>query len=452
MEMLFLVGARVAFESPTKEHAGLIFLTSAMIFFIYVERETEVGNWFGQVSKLAKMFFPIFLLIIYACLLALVDPAKSPNVWSFSLWLLVGFYCFATAYFVFSKTKRLHMNTIIFFLLLPGIVQLLVYGYDVFLAYMHGKVANINQVKDVARVGRKFVSLALVELFFLALITINLFKYRGYSISSLLLLTLSLTAIASLDARAEYFALIVVLIVILSIGPLRKLVNKSLSKLAPNPFRSYVFFGIILTIAITTAVMAGNDRLKVFFISIGSAFNSSYGVIRWADPQYWETVEDKDKFRHVVDSSAYLRMSWMRYGLEKFTTSPMGIGVNQYPLEELLLQDFPELGKKGELYKKSEFHSALVDMAVCMGVPGLLLTGWFFFQILANGFSSLRSSNQESLLVIVSCLILVGCLARLIVDGLNEGWWYYIMVVAGTLVGLAEAMKSLPAKPKSRSA
>lgn len=454
------MGARIAFESPTKEQSGLLLLLMAAVLFVFSVMSGPRGLWANHFRAVVKLTWPIWGMLGYAWLFVFVNPVSSPSISSFTQWMLLGMACFLVNYLLFSRLEEFPWKWAILILLGAGLVQLFVYAYDISIAYVQGRIISMEYLKDIPRVGKKFVSLAVAELFFLSLVLVD-FKIRGYSAWSLVLAWLSLLTIASLDARAEYFALGVTFMLVLSWGKARRVVHDWLLRLTPNRWSSYFMVLVIVLTTIMVAGMAGSQRWAQFLTSVNAAVKTDHGgatkgdhntsdlseskntqdeIKKWASPSYWNSHESNDRFRYTVDSSAYLRLSWIKFGVNNFIESPWGIGVNQFPLQELLNQKFPELKAQNLLYKDAEFHSAFLDMAVCLGLPGVCFALYFFYRLFKKSYVIWEKPDDNwSWVAFAVAVILGSALLRLVVDGLTEGLWYYVMSVAGILAGTTAA-------------
>ena len=135
-------------------------------------------------------------------------------------------------------------------------------------------------------------------------------------------------------------------------------------------------------IAATLAVVLGGAALVVTARQ-SSSLNELIGTIpiAWDTEHYkaWE-VGNQDGFPKLpggqaVDKSVYLRIAWLKEGLSLVRDHPLGIGFGRNAFGHGLKAKYG----KGEGHS----HSGLLDLAIGLGVPGVLL--WLgFFASLAN--------------------------------------------------------------------
>ena len=135
-------------------------------------------------------------------------------------------------------------------------------------------------------------------------------------------------------------------------------------------------------IAATLAVVLGGAALVVTARQ-SSSLNELIGTIpiAWDTEHYkaWE-VGNQDGFPKLpggqaVDKSVYLRIAWLKEGLSLVRDHPLGIGFGRNAFGHGLKAKYG----KGEGHS----HSGVLDLAIGLGVPGVLL--WLvFFASLAN--------------------------------------------------------------------
>jgi len=304
-------------------------------------------------------------------------------------------------------------------------------------------------IKDTSRVGRKHLSIALTELLALSLVAVVFTSAKRNSILTLFLIAITSIALASLDTRGAYFAILMVLFLVGMMRPVRNALIAVLFRMSPRRNVAIGFVVGVCALSAVVALIAGYSRWTQMVPSIKAGVQAETVVNHrgesWWNEKYWmptlSPTGDKETpnceagiLAGCVDSSMYLRVAWARFGIVKWRQAPQGIGANQYPLHNLIERSLTDDGKQ-EIFRSS-FHSGLIDLAICFGVPGLALMFWFVYQVLHPAYR-IVAEEPENVLILAAFLAVALCFVRLVVDGLNEGLWYYVMMITGMLAGFS---------------
>lgn len=188
-----------------------------------------------------KPLTPLFVMLLYVVLFDLSSEAE-PDAVFYMRELLLGFIPFLLLYVMFRNQApaQVPMLAVTVFLL-PGLVHLAFMYLDIFLAVQHGDVPFLSSskhglleyVKEAPRVGRRYLSLALLHLLCAGLLMTWYLrrvptKYWAWGLSSLGALSLAL-----LDARAAYVSVIIGAgLLLMAVGSTR--VWQALKSFLPN--------------------------------------------------------------------------------------------------------------------------------------------------------------------------------------------------------------------------
>lgn len=106
-----------------------------------------------------------------------------------------------------------------------------------------------------------------------------------------------------------------------------------------------------------------------------------------------------DKNGRTVNLSTYERTSWLIKGSQLLTENPFGTGFSWSAFKYYMAKQYP-----GSTVEKT--HSAWLDFALGVGLPGLFLTWSAVFLILKKAFRQLKSpNNNEDSWVIIFVVI-----------------------------------------------
>ncbi len=133
-----------------------------------------------------------------------------------------------------------------------------------------------------------------------------------------------------------------------------------------------------------------------------------------------------------VDASAYERVAWIRAGLDLIIEQPMGYGYDRRAFRQALFSQ----GKPNQI---GHSHSGFIDMAVGLGVPGVLLWLSFCVSLIVIGLKAfvLRREVAGLALMLVTC----GFLGRMVLESISKDHMLHIFLftVAALLAQIHQA-------------
>ena len=166
-------------------------------------------------------------------------------------------------------------------------------------------------------------------------------------------------------------------------------------------------------IAATLAVVLGGAALVVTARQ-SSSLNELIGTIpiAWDTEHYkaWE-VGNQDGFPKLpggqaVDKSVYLRIAWLKEGLSLVRDHPLGIGFGRNAFGHGLKAKYG----KGEGHS----HSGVLDLAIGLGVPGVLLWLGFFASLAVVAWRRQRAAPDYASILLL--LLLTDYGVRMLLD------------------------------------
>ncbi|MDB5764018.1 MAG: hypothetical protein JWQ21_3013 [Herminiimonas sp.] len=389
------------------------------------------------------LFYPLLLLPVIGALL-IFRGADSTEYAVFVRQFLIGLLCYFGCYWLIGRFRReLGDNRLIYLLLLPGIFHISLFVVDLMQAYGNGAFDipdYLFYIKDIPRAGRKYLTIALTSLIVFALLG-SACASKKMKASLLLLFPVAAFSFALLDTRAAQFAVGVAISATFLIPWLRKAFAAQATRIIYPRIFLVAYLAGVLIVSIAIGYSSGKYRWSQFNLSVISAIKGPHdanldpGEDAWVHSSYWRNNSCVGReLRCSVDSSAYLRTSWLLFGLRGVLNHPFGLGANRKPLSALFLAENPSAGLDDIALKDS--HSGLLDLAICFGLPGTICFLWFSLKILNLGRTRIKD-NSDRVLLLGIYLIFIICLARFLVDSFTDGLGFYLMSTAGMLAAMS---------------
>jgi O-antigen ligase len=123
-----------------------------------------------------------------------------------------------------------------------------------------------------------------------------------------------------------------------------------------------------------------------------------------------------------VDDSAYQRIAWLKEGLLLFKEHPYGIGFGRDAFGHGLKAKYGQGG--------GHSHSGLLDMAIGLGIPGVLLWLVFFSSLASVAGRQYRANRNYAALLLL--LLLTDYGARMVLDSvIRDHMLQQFMFLAG---------------------
>jgi hypothetical protein len=324
--------------------------------------------------------------------------------------------------------------------------------FDIGKAIYHGSVQFLSSskqglleyIKDTPRVGRRYVSIALLHLLWGGLLMAWHFRRPQWQRLAWSLVGMSILSMAILDARAAYASVLIGgFLTILAVGPMRawQAVDKSMRLTSPGWKLALACLSMGV---VAVGYNAGKSRWISMSYSVRTAVHdvsdtkTELALRPYIDAAYWNApIKDIEAcfreahFRCKADQSAYLRVAWLLVGLSTLVHHPFGIGYSENYLGRVW-------GVAGDESKYQRSDNFLVEIMVTLGLPGLAIYGLLFYGVLRVLRRSFQSGNANQTLILV-CGLIMTCAGRGIVDVFSEGLWRYLMALLGVYYGLVHA-------------
>jgi FkbM family methyltransferase len=389
------------------------------------------------------LLWPLALLGAYAVFLDLVFPQASalPLVMRLALTAVV-FWVFHHLFAGMRMGRRYLWP--IFVVAAPAAVHLVYMAFDIVVWVMDQDVVYLSSVKDVPRTGRRYLSHALAPLLVATLlIGARVRPARYLPLVFMAGVVLPLLALALLDARAAYLALLGVIVLTCLVRPLRQAFVHGASVWK----RRLPGFQALLVAAAMAAVLLGYASGKPRWEAMASSFSAALADVNawgggetrrppFADTGYWSRSANErcvlNQARCEVDQSMYLRTAWMVHALRQLLAHPLGVGLRP----DLMNFEASRAPDGIDRSQNTAGDNFLIETGLAFGFVGLGLYALFWWRILRIGVLSTAQGRRRPLFALLTVIIGMGVL-RGFVDVLSQGLWYYWIAMVGILSGCA---------------
>lgn len=436
--------------APSKHPMGDVLAALLLVCVVVVLGVRKSGCIDG-----VKHLGPLLLMLLYVFVLAVVNRQSSNLLYAREL--LAGFVPFLSLYAVFRFQNPLNLKILfVGVFILPGLVHLGYMWFDILTAFLSDEIffqsnlkhGLLEDIKNAPRVGRRYLSIALVHVLFGCALLVKMsshasWKRGGYGLSALAIFSLGV-----LDARAAYVS--VGLGAVLLVLFVARNGAHFICKITDGASLSFKFLSIALIIlTAVVAYSAGKSRWIAMSYSFQAAINDVFygdddvSARPYVDKMFWDLpIADPQKcyqegqFRCRADQSAYLRLAWLMEGVRSLASHPFGVGYSSNYMGRLW-------GSEGDESKFQRIDSSLAEHIVWFGVIGLTFYTWFGWVIARSARTTLISSRdiQSQAIVLIALLIFV-CAARGVFDLITEGAWRYLMALVGLYYGTIHSIST----------
>lgn len=432
----------ILYLAPTKHIFGdlLSLLTLTVVISI-------VGVRASNILQGMQTLIPLVALALYALLFEVLGRGKNNIDYVFEL--TSGFVPFLLLYVLLRTNKGLQpIHILLGAFVITGFVHIGYMYFDIWTAFQSHDIGLINtagfgaleSIKDAPRVGRRYLSIALVHLLFGSVLLAIIVKMRWLKIAAYWAALAAILSLALIDARSAYFSLlggVLIFFVIFGKNYLITLVEKAL-KIKPY---IWILLFLVFACSVLVAYNSGKSRWAVMSYSIQAAYTDVMAegdrkMRPFIDSYFWtQPIADEEAcienrhFRCKVDQSAYLRTAWVLEGLRSLRDEPWGIG---YSYDYMARR----WDVAGDSRKYQHIDSSTTQQAVTYGLVGLSLFGVFMFKVVTAAFALEKTKRSVLLLSRMLILLILVYLVRSIFDLITDGAWRYLMALIGMYYGL----------------
>ena len=410
-----------------------------------------------------KALLPLGLLSLYAFALDRILPHTDTSIFYERMaWGVLAFWLF---FYIFATMRLGRRYLWVFFIFaVPALVHLLYMYADIISIAIGQDNIDIETIKDMPRVGRRYLSHALIPLLVVAFLVGPRVRPKRW-LPAIFLVGLAgpTVSLALLDARAAYISLLGAVLAVAIIPPLRREFMQAAGRWQLRMRSFYAGLAALAIVAALVGYYTGKSRWTAMEASIAAAIadvHSSEAAaaaysrsvvaavasaprantaktpkpLPFSDTEYWNKSIEKrcseNRARCFVDQSMYLRSAWMLQALVQLKHHPFGIGQRR----QLMFYESPgQVGTEGKRGNTAG-DNFVIEAALAYGFIGLALYGWLWCRTIYMGV--LVSSKSKRKVVFIALLTIIGiCIMRAFVDVLSYGLWYYWMALLGVMYG-----------------
>jgi O-Antigen ligase len=448
--LMTLAAVLVFYMAPSKYRYGDAFIFLYWIFFVWwcfqhmrllLPFANSINFLKNEASGLIKLHAVFVIQTIFIFCLWVAGIEIDGEVLDKLLW---GLAAYLSIFFLFTRFVFINPTLIVgSVLVIAGFVHLCLMYVDIGAAYWDGRLVFagnprwglLEGIKDLPRVGRKYLSFAMINMIFGCLILAinNPIKKRYFYFVG----ALGVIAIVLVDARSAYVSIFLIAVILL-IFKWRTIFFKvaGMRLIGLQPILALCLILIILTFAYES----GKSRWGFMAYSFSKAYEHVFVSIEpvvlrpYVNEDFWSApilnlreYYANHEFRCEVDSSAYLRMAWLLEGVRQAVDHPFGVGGSPNYMGRIW-------GVEGVESKFQRVDSEFIMFFVSYGLVGL----FFYFIMLFSAMMPICRPSKTKLdwvVVSISSLVIT-MLIRGMFDTISDGLWRCMMVLCGCVAAI----------------
>jgi hypothetical protein len=332
----------------------------------------------------------------------------------------LGLAVFFVVHVVLKRVKISDEELLIFLFILPAGVHFAYMWVDIYLYITRIGASDfvLSALKDVPRIGRRYLSNALVG-GFVGAVFLSLMLQRQKKLWRYLAISFLLSLLV-LDARGAYVSLIVAVLILALIAE-RAMVMQAVQKI--TRYRASLI--VIIVVVLSIGYVSGSDRWMNFSRSIENAWLDTVHKAEpyppYIDKNFWADVEDVEKClterqkRCWIEQSAYLRFAWMIEGVLSLSKVPFGVGGGDNYMGRYW-------GVEGDSNKWQRVDSGMTEYLVTFGIVSVVYL-CLLFNLFFNSICKFQNVSKSTIAIGLLIVVLAG---RMAFDLVTEGLWLYL--------------------------
>ena len=346
--------------------------------------------------------------------------------------LFIPILIFWSAFIVYSKYReKLQPGMVVMALFLPLLLHVLIIDLRFIYESLFGGVAGIPLKRHGGLLypieGSVIVNLCASFVFAEVVSRLSL-KKEIMPISNLhLLWSLFLIFVASYVVAMRLGLIVFSSLIIFSM-----IVALVLNKNKENKKRVYVVLGFLIVVILLLGMLSYNKDRRWYTLT--ETFSIAWDVDTY---NHWYTYSQDRELPKLSDGteashSNYMRIAWIRAGLDMIADQPIGYGYSEN-IFNLLIQN-----KYG--YKGSMSESGFIDLGLSVGVPGLLI--WYAINIYLF-YLSMKLVRRTNGVSILWALIILDYNLRMLVESIFrdhtiQQYMFLLGVIGASLASYSE--------------
>lgn len=164
--------------------------------------------------------------------------------------------------------------------------------------------------------------------------------------------------------------------------------------------------------------------------TIPVAIDTSASNMHWRDPSLFPAPRVKSG--SLAGNSNYMRIAWARQSAHYIRKTPLGIGFGRDAFGHTIEQYHP-LRRDEKGYRGMHSHSGIIDLALGVGIPGVLL--WSFFGYTVSRKSLKEVKESFNYYAILSVFLIMGFYGRSLFDSnMRDHMFLQFMLLLGVVL------------------
>ncbi len=420
--LLFIFGLLLFILPVPHTIAVRYILSGVLIFSLFYEifKQKKFKNIFNYKEiKISSMF--LFILSIWILFEGVfISPFSSiciPEIKSQWFYPVIFFYIGIYLSMFFDSKRVLQVIVVTLFIHVLYVDLFALHKY-IYTHHLISRFAGLTDGPDKAN----YISNLLLAFLITEIINRVRFKKSILSINNTVLLFMLIMTLLSELIEGMRNGVIAVLFMSLSTLFFILYNNKEYS----FKFKIVISIGLIILLSIPAVYNFKNDnRWKTLIETIPISINTTkYKNWMYPDKLGMPVINGR-----TLSASNYERIAWASVGIKEIIKHPFGVGYSRNAFKHSL-----ELDYKVHDLRIGQSHSGIIDLALGIGIPGLLM--WIIFIFYLFRISIFEFKNRYNILAVLLFFNVTGFFLRSVVDSnMRDHMFLTFMLITGLVLG-----------------
>lgn len=170
-------------------------------------------------------------------------------------------------------------------------------------------------------------------------------------------------------------------------------------KFSPGKISCTILAMLVFVLSVAFVSYKIDPRWKTFIETVPIAWNIDHDLL-WLNADNARTAPLTPSGRQV-DISEYSRIAWAHEGWRMLVAHPWGLEISRGTFHRLVLEKYGHA-------EMSHSHNSWIDFGLEVGLPGLILWGWFLVVLGRFGLHAWRLNKEPIGLALAVLIIMIG--------------------------------------------